>query len=256
MASNQLEMANRMANQGKFGDALLILAESRRLAVSCDDPPLIIKTSIARGNFLFSMNRHDEAFTHWEAALTEAGRAGEKELESLAGIYRARARLMLIINSGGKNGVAEIRDEVNNLTATIKNDLQAQAAGLLVLGMAEKELGRYAEAEKAVRRAVEIHEKGRYLEETAYDWYFIASVYSVSQRYDEALSALNTAINFDRRAENGYGLASGWQAVGEVNLKKNQYADSEAAFRRAAGIYRAIGLEELAAAAEAKIRNQ
>ena len=252
MAAGQLDLANRTANQGRYEDALLIIEDARRLATGADDSPLLVKTSIARGNCLFSLGHHDEAFGDWEAARKEADSSGENDLSAMAQIYTARGRLILLINSGSKTGVEEIRDRVNVLTSSIKSDFLARAMGYLVLGMAEKELGNYTGAEKWVRQALEIHEKNRYLEDAAYDWYFIASIFSVSRRYDEALAALKSSIDFDRRAENGFGLASGWQAMGEVYLKKKQPDDSAAAFRRAADIFMAIGLEDAAKKAEAK----
>ena len=252
MAANQLDLAIRTANQGLYADALLILEDARRFAVSSDDPPLLIKTSIARGNFLFSLGLHDEAFLDWEAAREEGEISGERDLAILARIYAVRGRLVLMTGAGTKTGAEEIRDQVNGLISSIKSNRLALATGYLVLGMAEKELEHYPESERALRRALDIHEKDRYLEEAAYDWYFMASVFSVAGRYDDALAALQTAIAFDRRAENGFGLASSWQAVGEVYLKKNLAEESVRAFYRAADIFRAIGLEESASKAEAR----
>jgi tetratricopeptide (TPR) repeat protein len=146
--------------------------------------------------------------------------------------------------------VEELRDHVINLTSSIRSDSLAQAMGYLVTGMAEKELHRYTEAERAVRRALHIHERYLYLEEAAYNWFFIASIYSVSGRFDDALAALRTSIEFDRRAENGFGIASSWQAMGEVFHRAGNPAESHHAFTRAADIFRAIGLEEEAARAE------
>jgi tetratricopeptide (TPR) repeat protein len=254
-ASNMLEQASRSANQGRYADALNILEEIWRIVVSVDDPPLLIKTAITRGNVLFSLGRHDEAFGDWEAARLEAVRSEERDLAAMASIYFCRGRLMLLINNGTNTGVEEIRDQVGRLVSSIRSDREAQAAGYVVLGMAEKELGRYAEAERALRSAIAIHEKDLYLEEAAYDWFFLASVYSVSGRYDNALAALNTAISFDRRAENGFGLASSWQAMGEVYFKAGNRQESGAAYRRAADIYRALGFEDYALKEEEKLAN-
>jgi tetratricopeptide (TPR) repeat protein len=255
MASNQLDLANRTANQGRYAEALLIVEDARRIAVSVDDPPLVIKTSITRGNILFSLGRHDEAFLDLEAAYLEAERSGERNLAALASIFLCRGRLMILSNSGTNTGAEEIRDQVNDLISSIRSDNHSQAAGYVVLGLAEKELRRFQEAERALRRALDIHEKGLYLEEAAYDWFVIASIYSVSERYVDALAALNTAISFDRRAENGFGLASSWQAMGDVYSKAGNTQEAGVAYRRAADIYRALGLEDYAQRADEKITN-
>jgi tetratricopeptide (TPR) repeat protein len=245
-AYNLLELAGRTANQGRYEDALLILEDVQRTAVGVDDSPLLIRTAVTRGNVLFSLGRHDEAFQEWTAAWKEAESSGERDLAAMASIYSYRGRLVQIINSGTDTGVEGIRDQVARLIASIKSNREAQAAGYLVLGMAEKELGRYAESEKALRSAIAIHEKDLYLEEAAYDWFLLASVFSVSGRYENALAALTTAISFDRRAENGFGLASSWQAMGDVYTKSGITTEAGAAYRRAVDIYRAIGLENYA----------
>lgn len=254
LAANQLDMANKTANQGRYQDALIVLEEARRLAVASDDPALRIKTALSRGNIYFSMGRHDEAFTDWESAAAEGEAEGQKDLASLARIYTARGRLVLD-SPEGRAGltVEEIRNQIQLEISLIKDDTLAAATGWMVLGMAEKELGRYPEAEKAVKEALNIHEKGLFLEETAYDWYLIASIRSMSTQYAAALEALRTAIHFDRRAENGFGLASSWQAMGEVYLKDGQPAEAETAFRRAAGIFRALRLDAAAEKVETRL---
>ena len=254
-ATNLLDLAIKTANQGRYADALFILDEARVLAVSSDDPPLLIRTSVARGNFLFSLGRHGEAFVNWEEAILEGERSGEGNLTALVRIYTARGRLMQLIDSGQTGGIAEIRDQVSALVSSIVSDPLLQAPGFVTIGIAEKELGRYAEAEKSVRLALEIHENRLYLEDAAYDWFIIASVFSVAGRYNDALAALETSIGFDRRAENGFGLASSWQAMGEVYLKMGLPDQAYAAFNRSAGIFTAIGLDDLAHNAAARANN-
>jgi tetratricopeptide (TPR) repeat protein len=254
LAASQLDMANKTANQGRYQDALIVLEEARRLAVASDDPALRIKTAISRGNIYFSMGLHGEAFKDWESASVEGEAAGQKNLAALARIYTARGRLVLDSPEfrAGLSG-EEIRDQIQREISLINKDDQALATGWMVLGMAEKELGRYPEAESAVRRALAIHEKGLFLEEAAYDWYLLASIRSVSGQYAAALEALAPAIGFDRRAEHGFGLASRWQAMGEVYLQNEQPGEAEAAFRRAVEIFKALRLDDAAGKAEARL---
>jgi tetratricopeptide (TPR) repeat protein len=95
-AAKQLNLANYTASQGRYNDALIILEDAWRLAVSTDDPPLRIKTSMSRGNILFSMGCHAEAFNVWYRAAAEGDASGEKVLAALARIYSIRARLVLL----------------------------------------------------------------------------------------------------------------------------------------------------------------
>ena len=252
IAGNQLNLANQSASQGHYEDALLILEEARRLALSTDDPALRIKTSMSRGNILFSLGRHTEAFQEWETAAAEGSASGETVLAALARIYAIRAELVQLSNEkepGDGDGAAaaeEIKTRLAVEMAAVKSDSSSTAVGNIVLGMAEKQMGRWTEAENAVKKALSFHEKNLNLEDAAYDWFLIASIRSVAGNYDSALEALKMAIRFDRRAENGFGLASSWQAMGDVYKKSGKAEESRDAYNRAAEIYRAINLNDLA----------
>ena len=248
VAANYLNLANQTANRGRYEDALLILVEARRFAVSTDDPQLRIKTSMSRGNILFSLGRQDEAFREWDTASAEGDASGETVLAAFARIYKIRGELVRLANNGSNDNAAveslkERLSRERNLTAP---DLLATAAGYVTLGIAEKQLGRFADAENAAKKALEIHEKNLNLEEAAYDWFIIASIRSVAGNYSASLEALNSSIGFDRRAENGFGLASSWKAMGEVYQKTGMTSESRLAFDRAAEIYRALALNDLA----------
>jgi tetratricopeptide (TPR) repeat protein len=99
-------------------------------------------------------------------------------------------------------------------------------------------------AENNFKKALDIHSKTNYLEQAAYDWYLIASARSMSGQSASAVEALNAAIEFDRRAENTYGLASDWRALGDIYKKAGKTADTKAAYERAAEIYRSIQREQ------------
>ena len=243
MASNQLNFAEKAANQGRFEDALLFLDEARRLTLSTDDPALRIRTSICNGNYLFSLGRETEAFQSLEAAAAEADASGQGNLAALARIYAIRAKLVLLSNTGKDADAAaqELKTRLVKEQAAIKSDPLTSAAGHVTMGFAERQLRRWAEAESAVKQGLEIHEKNRYLEDAAYDWFLIASIRSQAGNYSAALEALNKAIHFDRRAENGFGLASSWQAMGDVYKKAGKAEESQKAYNRAAEIFEAIG---------------
>ena len=247
-AANQLNLANHNASQGRFVDALIILEDAWRLVLSTDDPELRINTTTSRANILFSLERHEEAFSAWETAIAEGEASGLPVLAARARIYSARARLVMLSHAypqGGHGAEAqaeELRAQVlQNITA-VRGDNHGTAAGNLTLAMAEKQLGRWNEAEDAARRALRIYERNRFLEDAAYSWFLIGSIRSLSGNYDSALAALRTAISFDRRAENGFGLASSWHAMGDVYRNAGRIQESRYAHRRAAEIYRAIGL--------------
>jgi tetratricopeptide (TPR) repeat protein len=249
MAETQLELANKEADRGNYEQALNLLAEARRLAVSADNPGLLIRTELSRGNIVFYLGRTEEARGLWEAALAEAESAGEAELASAGRIYMARSTLL----TGGAGTAEEVIREVRGELGRIKSNTFYAALGWTVIGLAEKELRRWAEAESALKNALGFHEKENFLELAAYDWYLIASVRSVAGQYPAAREALALALGFDRRAENTYGLGMDWLAIGDVHGKTGQIAEAQAAYRRAADIFRSLNLEKEAAAAEERL---
>ena len=250
MAVNQLNLANDTANRGYYEDALLILQDARRLALGTDDPSLRLKTDISRGNCLFPLGRHSEAFQSWENASVEGDESGEYVLAAQARIYSIRGRLILLSHENSGQASDAIAEEsitrLNSEMNIVKSDTLATAAGYVTIGMAEKQLRRWTDAENTVKKALAIHDKGKYLEDAAYDWFFIASIRSMAGNYDSSIAALRTAISYDRRAENGYGLASSWQAMGDVYQKAGSIKEAHTAWQRSAEIFRALGHDELA----------
>jgi tetratricopeptide (TPR) repeat protein len=245
-AAKQLNLANHTASRGRYNDALVILEDAWRLAASTDDPPLRIKTSISRGSILFSLDRYEEAFAAWDKAASEGDSSGEKILAALARIYTIRARIVQLENKTGGTDIKELTDKLDAQMTAVRSDSHATAAAYVTLGLAEKHTGRWADAEKALKQALAIHEKDLLLEDAGYDWFIIGSVRSMAGNYDSALEALGMAISFDRRAENGFGLASSWQAIGDVYQKAGRVEDSRSARSRASEIFRAIGLDDKA----------
>jgi len=257
-AAKQLNLANHTASRGRYEDALIIMEDAWRLVLGTDDPTLRIKGAISRGNILFSLGRHDEAFRIFESAAAEGDASSLPVLAAQARIYAIRARLVLLSGeSGSRNDTDETAEELRGQLISemyrVRTDPLSSAAGYVTLGMAEKLLRRWGEAEIAVRRALATHERDRFLEDAAYDWFLVASIRSMAESYDAAIDALKMAILFDRRAENGFGLASSWQAMGDVYKKAGQTEEARGAYLRAIDIYRAIGLDDRAKELAAKL---
>ncbi|MDR0511742.1 MAG: DUF1517 domain-containing protein [Treponema sp.] len=249
MAASQLELANLNASQGRFTDALFILDDAWLLAVSADDPILRVNIVISRGNILFSLELFEEAQAAWESAASEGDLSGLPLLAARARLYSLRSRLVLLsaqMAAQADASAEEMRAQILREIALVRSDQLALASGYITLAFVEKQLQRWADAENAAVRALRIYERGRFLEDAAFAWFVIASIRSLSGNYNAALGALRTSITFDRRAENGFGLASSWHAMGEVYERAGRAEDASAARRRAAEIYRAIGFSDRA----------
>jgi tetratricopeptide (TPR) repeat protein len=252
-AEAQLDLGNKQADRGSLETALILLGDAVRLAIAADDSGLRIRTRLSHSNVLFTLGRREEAAAGWNEALAEAERTGNAEWTAMCRVYIARGRLL---SPDGKAAAESVRDEVRQALGLIKSDRFSVAFAWTVLGLAEKELGRYADAEAAVRRGLEIHEKELLFELAAYDWYTIASFRSLSGDYRGALQALEKAITFDRRTENSWGLASDWRALGDVCHKMGDPEASRAAYLRAAEIFRALGNEAAATQALSRLENR
>ncbi|GMO49858.1 MAG: hypothetical protein Pg6C_12930 [Treponemataceae bacterium] len=251
MAETQIELANKAADRARYEDALSMLEEARRLAVSADDPGLRIRTALSRGNILFYLGKRAEADAEWNAALAEAQTAKDSLLAAASRVYMYRAALL-----SGESAPDEIARNTRAELAALKNDPLFTALAYTVIGLAEKTrlspgANNGTEAERAVQSALQIHQKANYLELAAYDWYLIASIRSVSGNYQKALEALQNAIAFDRRAENAHGLGSDYLAQGDVCLKMRDSVGANAAYKRAEEIFAAAGMENEARRARA-----
>jgi tetratricopeptide (TPR) repeat protein len=243
-AETQLDQGNKQADRGDFENALMLLDEAQRLAFVTDDPGLRIRSSLSRGNVLFSLDRSQEAQAEWDAALAESLKENNGELVAVSRIHIARYRLF-----SGISPAKDVQVELSREMGSIMDKLYTAFAWVLS-GLAEKEMGRYGEAEAALKKSLAIHEKERYFEQAAYDWYLIGSSRSLAKNYDAARQALAQAIAFDRRMENSYGLAADWRALGDVHKKAGNPDEAKAAYIRSAQIFRAMGNEAAAAEAE------
>jgi len=250
-AESMLEAANNDAGRGNFENALLVLDECKRKAMLVDDPSLIIRSRLSRGNVLLALGRTDEAFAEWEFAVSEAQKFGNAELLSVSKIFRARGNLI-----SGRAGAQAVLDEVNRESANIKNDRLYLAFSWQVRGLALRVLGSHREAENSIKRSLEIHERDRYLENASYDWYIIASIRSLAGDTAGALAALDSSIALDRRIENSWGLAASWRAKGDVYRKQGRHNEADEAYRHALAIYLAMPNEHEAAVTQQRLNRE
>jgi tetratricopeptide (TPR) repeat protein len=245
----QLDYANSIAAQGRFAEALPLAEEARRLALTVDDPPLLVRTALSTGFAAFNMGQVEAAFAAWNGALAEAEAAGDQALAALSRVYLARGQLNLMEKGRGGDlpgGAPDLETLKNTLRAgrsALSADAFSQGLLLAVLALAEKAGRNYAAAEAALREALALHQKGLFLAEAAYDHYLLASVFSVAGRAPEAEQALREAIALDRKAENGWGLASDWRALARVYRDAGKTAQADEAARRAEAIAAALRVD-------------
>ncbi|WP_461255939.1 tetratricopeptide repeat protein [Treponema sp. R80B11-R83G3] len=233
-----LESANREVGQGNFINAENFLIEYKRMAILTDDSSLIIRVCLSYGNVLLSLGKTNEAYAQWDNAIAEAQKSGNKELLSVAKIFKARGNLL-----SQKTAPQSVIDEVSKEIVNIKNNLFI-AYSWQTKGLAQRASGSYNEAEESIKKSLDIHEKEKALENASYDWYTIASIRSLAGNSNGALQALETAIKLDRRIENSFGLAANWRAIGDIYRKMGKNEDALEAYKRSRAIFKAMGKED------------
>jgi tetratricopeptide (TPR) repeat protein len=231
-----LELGNKEAGRGNYESAYRTIRESKRTALLTDNSSLIVRCCLSLGNVLLDMGRTVEAFAEWEQAIAEAQKFNDNELLAVSKVFNARGLLV-----SRRASAQSLLDEIESQQPNIKTDRLNVAFLWQVKGLALRELGRYREAEDAVKQSLEIHEKGLYLENASYDWYFIASIRSVNGKALEAIEALEASIAIDRRIENSWGLASSYRAMGDVYRNAGENQKAREAYARALRIFVALG---------------
>ena len=81
--------------------------------------------------------------------------------------------------------------------------------------------GMYDAAQKNFAEAARIHTNDRYLVEIGLDWYCLARAYSLGGKKSDAISAIQSALKYDKDAENTSGIASDYIAYSKILLKDN-----------------------------------
>jgi tetratricopeptide (TPR) repeat protein len=114
-----------------------------------------------------------------------------------------------------------------------------RARALRLYGSSLKQLQRYREAIEAIKTAIDIDKKNRSFIELASDYYVMASIYSKQGDYSAAITYLTSAIEYDRRSENGSGLGSDYLALGTVYEKAGNLEKARVNYQKALDIFTA-----------------
>ncbi|MBQ8013124.1 MAG: hypothetical protein IJ257_01830 [Treponema sp.] len=246
VAYSQLEEANNSIIAGKYSRAYNLLSSGYNLALSVDNTDLLCKillsgivykisspekSSLPQGSDSVSP-AESESFLlqHKESLLSQAkklaGRSESKKLLSdLCAVYDVRIRLENEklaengrIDSGKKNDWLSVLDDVQ---PGVSKESYYHAYLYRTKGDVCMAGGDYSLAQDYYAEAAKIHTKERYLLEIGLDWYCLARACSLGGKKSEALSAIQTALKYDKDAENSLGIASDYLACSKILLKGN-----------------------------------
>lgn len=245
-AYSQLDEANKRIIEGNYVRAYNLLTGAYKRALSVDNAGLLCKISLS-GVVLKISNpslpegnpdaeEEDDGFPSGsfldlpvESIMSQAEKFARRSdsserafLESLCLVYEVRMLLESERASSGDGVVSNPSSYLSKLDSvkkTVSKEPYYYAHLWRTQGDVFMASGRYLDAQKSFAEAAKIHTKERYLVEIGLDWYCIARSYSMAGRKSDALLAIQTALKYDRDAENSTGIAADYKAYAKILLK-------------------------------------
>ena len=247
---HSIESANACILNGNYQQAEEILARARTQALSIDNYDLLLSVSLAHVSLYLSYNppEIEKARLYVENAYELVpSTTKRKESELLCAMGEAR---ILIAENAVQENFKTIIDKIDDAKKVFKDSPYNHAQCDSILGDVYRLAGRYKEADKIYNEAAKLFTDQRYLSEIGITWYKIAQNQSQSGNQKGALEALNTAIHYDRLAENSMALGADYYIKAVILLKgkptEANRAEAKKALLHSAEIYTAVNLEELA----------
>ncbi len=247
---HSIESANACILNGNYQQAEEILARARTQALSIDNYDLLLSVSLAHVSLYLSYNppEIEKARLYVENAYELVpSTTKRKESELLCAMGEAR---ILIAENAVQENFKTIIDKIDDAKKVFKDSPYNHAQCDSILGDVYRLAGRYKEADKIYNEAAKLFTDQRYLSEIGITWYKIAQNQSQSGNQKGALEALNTAIHYDRLAENSMALGADYYIKAVILLKgkptEANRAEAKKALLHSAEIYTAANLEELA----------
>lgn len=250
LAYSRLESANEDLLSGKLQNARMNLSQSYNLALSIDNAPLLCKVCLSgvsykilesqvqnqnetenqnensneenQKNSAYSKSFLDEKvdFVLDEAKSAANRSTDRKPLLDLCKVYEVQKNLVDLDSD-------KALDE-KNLLAVLDSSEKSVSKEPYYLGYLERTRGDvfmkmndFEGARKSYLSAAEIHTKSRYIYEIGLDYYKAARASSLSGDKKNAVSAIESALKYDRDAENSAAISLDYLAYSKILLKGN-----------------------------------
>lgn len=248
LAYSRLESANEDLLSGKLQNARMNLSQSYNLALSIDNAPLLCKVCLSgvsykilesqvqnqnenqnessdeenQKNSAYSKSFLDEKidFVLGEAKSAANRSTDRKPLLDLCKVYEVQKNLVDLNSDKTFDG--------KNLLAVLDSSEKSVSKEPYYLGYLERTRGDvfmkmndFDGARKSYLSAAEIHTKSRYIYEIGLDYYKAARASSLSGDKKNAVSAIESALKFDRDAENSAAISLDYLAYSKILLKGN-----------------------------------
>ncbi|MCQ2573907.1 MAG: hypothetical protein MJ182_08425 [Treponema sp.] len=257
-AYDNYEKANGCITRGEYEKAEKYLEDSYAQAVSIDKNDLICKILLSGISYRIQnpvVDLSEKAFalpSDVDTLLSEARFAAAQSdekirplLESIIRVYDCRVKLFKAQNGVESYGNSEIQKILDGEIKNLSKDPYYLAFLYRTKGDWSHFLMNYKAAAENYKTAADVHTKNLYLYEIAYDWYLCASSYSKDGKKQEAVSAIQNALKYDRDAENSMAIAQDYLAAAHILVKgtSSQTEREKALFyaKKAESIFRSTG---------------
>lgn len=248
--TTSLEAANSCILSGDYDKAFSILSVASNQALSIDNYDLLISVNLAHVSLCLSYNppHTEEAWDYLDTAKSLIPYSSN-EAKSNARCIMSQNSILIADNSISTDFEKAI-SEMKTATKYFKDDLYNQAQCYSITGDLYRLKNDHQAAEKVYAEAAKLFTNERYLSEIGITWYKIAQNRSRAGNKKGALEALNTAIYYDRCAENSMALGADYYIKAVILLKgtpsEKDKADARTALLHSANIYNAAALPDLA----------
>jgi len=255
-----LESANSCILNGDYDKAYSLLAVASNQALSIDNYDLLVSVNLAYVSLCLSYNptRTEQAWEYLATAQSLIPYCSKVE-KNTARCTITRVSILLADSSVTPDFDKCISD-LKSAMKSFNDDPYNQAHCHSITGDLYRIQNEYKDAEKSYSEAAKIYTNERYLSEIGITWYKIAQNRSLSGNKEGALEALNTAIYYDRCAENSMGLGADYYIKAVILLKgkpsEKDKLDAHTALSHSANIYNAANMPDLAEKSLALIESE
>ena len=247
---DSIEAANSFILNGNYDHAEELLSLARTQAVSIDNYELLLSVALTHVSLYLSYNPPaiDKAKSYLKQASALVPYTKDtKESELLCAMSEAR---ILIAQNAAQSDFKTIINKIDDAKKVFKDKPYNHAQCDSILGDIYRLSGKYKEADKIYNEAAKLFTDSMYLSEIGITWYKIAQNHSQNGNKKEALKALNTAIYYDRCAENSMALGADYYIKAVILLKgdpsESVRTEAKSALIHSAEIYNAANMIDLA----------
>lgn len=219
-AAEYSKLADQALGRGEYDTAVKIYREALDADSSIDDVAGAAGIHASLGRAYLAAGLAAQAEREFSLAVEYARIAGARPAAALATAGLGE----LLYAKGDKEGALARFEEALGLAA---GDEAAQAVALHDAATAKAALGREAEAEADLAKAAAINRKLKRPTELASNHYVLASIRSKAGDLAGAMSAILAALDSDKKAENGPGIAQDLAAAASISLRAG---DRQAAY--------------------------